>query len=76
VNKGRLATGYDADFTIVDLKREEVIKNSWVKSKAGWTPYDGEKVTGWAVGTIIRGKKVMWEGELITAATGQAIRFL
>lgn len=76
VNKGRLATGYDADLTIVDLKREETISNAQVKSRAGWTPYDGVKVTGWPVGTIIRGKKVMWEGELITASNGQAVRFI
>jgi len=76
VKKGRLATGYDADFTIVDLKRKQVIKNSDVASRAGWTPYDGVKVTGWPVGTIIRGKKIMWEGELITPACGQPIKFL
>jgi len=76
VNKGRIATGYDADFSIIDLKREEIIRNSNVASRAGWTPYDGKKVKGWAVGTIIRGKKIMWEGELITPSTGQAIRFI
>ncbi len=76
VNKGRLATGYDADLTIVDLKREEIISNEQIKSRAGWTPYDGVKVIGWPVGTIIRGKKVMWEGELITASNGQAVRFI
>jgi dihydroorotase len=74
--KGRIAAGYDADFTIVDLKRSETITNSWTASKAGWTPYDGVSVTGWPVGTILRGKTVMWEGELVTPSTGQPIRFL
>ncbi len=36
------------------------------KSRAGWTPYDGVTVTGWPVGTIVRGKTVMWQGELVT----------
>ncbi len=54
-NKGRIANGYDADFTVVDLKRRETITNQWVASKAGWTPYDGMTVTGWPVGTIVRG---------------------
>ncbi len=76
VNKGRLATGYDADFTIVDMKKEETIKNSWINSRTGWTPYDGVKVKGWPVGTIIRGNKVMWQGELVTQSSGQPIRFL
>lgn len=74
--KGRIAVGYDADFTIVDLKRRQTIRNEWIASKAGWTPYDGVEVTGWPVGTLLRGKRVMWEGELVTPAQGEAIRFL
>ncbi len=61
--KGRIAAGYDADFTIVDLKRSETITNKWVASRAGWTPYDGVRVRGWPVGTFVRGKRVMWQGE-------------
>ncbi|WDQ97644.1 dihydroorotase [Devosia sp. J2-20] len=74
--KGRVAVGYDADLTIVDLKRRETIRNADVKSRAGWTPYDGVTVTGWPVGTIVRGKIVMWQGELVTPSTGQPISFL
>ena len=75
-NKGRIAAGYDADLTIVDLKRRETITNNWVKSRACWTPYDGVTVTGWPVGTVVRGRRVMWQGELLTPATGQPMRFL
>ena len=67
--------GYDADLTIVDLKRRETITNAWIGSKCGWTPYDGVAVTGWPVGTFVRGKRVMWQGEITTPATGEAIRF-
>ncbi|WP_127144703.1 dihydroorotase [Pelagibacterium montanilacus] len=74
--KGRVAVGYDADFTIVDLKRTETITDSWMESKAGWTPYDGVAVTGWPVGTYVRGAKVMWDGELTTPSNGQPIRFM
>lgn len=74
--KGRVAVGYDADLTVVDLKRRETITNEWVKSRAGWTPYDGVTVTGWPVGTIVRGNKVMWQGELVTPNVGQPMRFL
>lgn len=73
--KGRIASGYDADFTIVDLKRRETIRNQWIKSKCGWTPYDGVSVTGWPVGTVVRGHRVMWEGELVAPARGEAVRF-
>ncbi|MEM0944794.1 MAG: dihydroorotase, partial [Pseudomonadota bacterium] len=74
--KGRIAVGYDADLTIVDLKRRETITNEWIASRAGWTPYDGVSVQGWPVGTIVRGHKVMWEGALVTPAKGAPIRFM
>ncbi|WP_254493783.1 dihydroorotase [Bartonella sp. B1099] len=74
--KGRLAVGYDADLTIVDLKREEVITNSLIGSRAGWTPYDGQKVKGWPVGTIVRGMRVMWEGEIVTPSQGEPVKFI
>jgi dihydroorotase len=74
--KGRIAVGYDADLTVVDLKRRATITNRWMASRAGWTPYDGVSVTGWPVGTFVRGIKVMWDGELTTPAAGEAVRFL
>ena len=73
--KGRIGAGYDADFTIVDLKRRETIRDGWIASRAGWTPYDGKTVTGWPIGAIVRGVKVMWEGELTTPAQGAPVRF-
>jgi len=73
--KGRIAVGYDADLTIVDLKRRATITDAGVGSRAGWTPYDGVTVTGWPVGTVVRGQRVMWEGEVVTPGRGEAMRF-
>lgn len=73
--KGRIAAGYDADFTVVDMKRTETITNAQSGSRAGWTPYDGMRVTGWPVGTVIRGRRVMWEGEIVTPGQGEAVEF-
>lgn len=73
--KGRIAAGYDADLTIVDLKRTETITNEQQGSKAGWTPYHGRKVTGWPVGTVIRGRRVMWEGQILGANSGEPVLF-
>ena len=73
--KGRIALGYDADLTIVDLNRSETITNKMIQSKCGWTPYDGMKVKGWPVGTIVRGHRAMWQGEIAAKARGQPIRF-
>jgi len=74
--KGRIAVGYDADLTVVDLKRQATIENSWSASRAGWTPYAGMSVKGWPVGTVVRGHRVMWEGELLSRGEGRPVRFL
>ena len=73
--KGRVAVGYDADFTLVDLKRRVTITDEWIASRCGWTPYAGMQVTGWPVGTIVRGRRIMWEGEIVTPGQGEPVRF-
>ncbi len=73
--KGRIAVGYDADLTVVDLQRRATIGNAGMASRSAWTPYDGMSVTGWPVGTIVRGRAIMWEGELVAAGEGQPVRF-
>lgn len=74
-NKGRIARGYDADFTIIDLKARHTITNAEQASKCGWTPFDGTTVTGWPVMTVIRGAVVMRDGALQGAPAGQPVRF-
>jgi len=74
--KGRIAKGYDADFTIVDLKKKRKIENSWIASKCGWTPFDGMTTTGWPVATIIRGRTIMRDHALVLGGQGEAIRFV
>ena len=73
--KGRIAVGYDADFTVVDLGARREIRDEWVASRCGWTPFAGRVVTGWPVGTVIRGRRVMWEDELLGAPDGRPVRF-
>src|SRR4051812_26175859 len=72
--KGRIAVGYDADFTVVDLKARWTIEESWLASKCGWSPFTGETLTGRPVGTFIRGAQVMWEGALAEQASGEPVR--
>jgi dihydroorotase len=74
--KGRIALGYDADFTVVDLKKKRRIENSWIASRCGWTPFDGMETTGWPVATILRGQIVMREHALITSGAGAPLRFV
>jgi dihydroorotase len=73
--KGRIALGYDADFTIVDLKAKMKIENSWIASRCGWTPFDGMQTTGWALATIIRGRTVMRDRALVAGGQGEPVRF-
>lgn len=74
-NKGHLKTGFDADITIVDLKKTQTVSNQWIVSKSQWTPYDGMTVTGWPMATIVGGHVVMQEGELLAPHRGQACDF-
>ncbi len=73
--KGRIAAGYDADFTVVDMNASKTITNDWIASKCGWTPYHGLTVRGWPKMTIIRGRMVMREDQLLGKAQGQPVRF-
>lgn len=76
VGKGRLAVGYDADFTIVDLKAERKITNLWIASRSGWSPFDGMKIKGWPIATIIRGHIVMRDDQLLDNPIGKPLRFI
>jgi dihydroorotase len=74
--KGRIAVGYDADFTIADLNLTRTIENKWIASRCGWTPFDGMKTKGWAVAAILRGAVVMRDFALTKQSTGQPLRFV
>lgn len=73
--KGVIEVGRDADFTFVDMKQERTISNSWIKSKVGWTPYDGMKTQGWPVLTMIRGQVAMQDDTIFSDVIGQPVTF-
>ena len=75
-NKGRMAVSYDADLTIVDLKAKRTITHEQQATRCGWTPFDGMEATGWPMTTIVRGRVVMRDGELIGSAHGRPVRFM
>jgi dihydroorotase len=74
--KGRIARGYDADFTIVDMGLSRTIENKWIASTCGWTPFDGMTTKGWPVATILRGHTVMRDFAATGRAQGQPVRFV
>ena len=74
-SKGRIAVGYDADFSVVDRNGRFTITENWLQSRCGWSPFTGMELEGRVVGTIIRGHRAMWEGQLGDSAVGEPLRF-
>ncbi|MBK8210203.1 MAG: dihydroorotase [Rhodospirillales bacterium] len=74
--RGRIALGYAADFSVVDLKQRRMITHRWIASRCGWTPFDGMTVTGWPIATVVRGRVVMREDALQGEPRGGLLRFL
>jgi dihydroorotase len=73
--KGRMAEGYDADLTVVDLKAKRTITHAAMATRSGWTPFDGFEATGWPMATIVRGRVVMRDGEIVLPGAGKPVRF-
>jgi dihydroorotase len=75
IDKGEIKVGFDADLTIIDLGLEKTITNSWIASRSGWTPFDGVKVKGWPVATIVNGHIVMRDDQVLGQPIGTPVRF-
>lgn len=74
-DKGRIAIGLDADFTLVDLSATRTIENKWIASRSGWTPFDGIKVKGWPIATVIGGRLVMQDNHILGTPQGAPVLF-
>ena len=74
-NKGYIKENYDADLTIIDMNKEVVIKDNWIESKCGWTPFNNYKVKGFPVATIVNGEIVMENNKIISPAKGKPLAF-
>lgn len=57
-NKGRIAEGFDADVTIVDMEKKSKINNDDLYTKCKWSPFSGMLLKGWPVYTLSRGNIV------------------
>ncbi len=73
--KGRLAVGYDADITLVDMEARRTISNDWIASLSGWTSFDGVSVQGWPMATVVGGRLVMYHDEILGEPQGRPISF-
>jgi dihydroorotase len=75
VGKGRIAVGYDADLVLVDMGRMEEIRNERQITKCGWSPWHGERLTGWPVRTWVMGYEVYRDGTFFEERRGQEAQF-
>lgn len=71
--KGLVQVGSDADLTIVDLKKEVKIRSEKLHSKSRVTPFDGWKVKGVPIYTIVNGNIVMEQGEIVGEPKGKVL---
>ena len=74
-NKGFIKPGYDADITIVNMNKEKTILNESMKTKCGWTAFNGVKTKGWAQYTIVNGNIVYNDGKLDLDHRGEKVEF-
>ena len=63
--KGRIAPGFDADLVLVDPAGEWTVEPDEIRSKAGWSPYEGRVLRGRVVATFLRGEEVFANGEVV-----------
>ena len=74
-NKGLIEPGYDADIVLVDLTTYRPVLREELKTKCGWSPFEGWNLTGWPVVTLVGGEVVYDHGQLDTTVRGQALQF-
>lgn len=72
--KGCIAIGADADLTFVNLDLEKEVTADILHSAQDYTPFEGIVLKGWPVRTILRGRTVYLNGEIIGKPQGEFIK--
>jgi len=75
VGKGRIEVGYDADLVLVDLNKSATILNEQQETKARWSPWHGETLTGWPVRTWVLGREVFRDGQIDDSVRGSEVQY-
>lgn len=74
-NKGKIAEGFDADLAIVDMGKEDMVGAHGYQSKCGWSPFEGKKLKGWPVATLVNGAAVYDKGKINIGRKGAEANF-
>ncbi len=72
-NKGALVVGADADIVLWDPQERRTIHQADLHHDADYTPWEGFEITGWPIVTLLRGRPIVKEGELISPSRGAHI---
>jgi dihydroorotase-like cyclic amidohydrolase len=64
--KGLIRTGFDADLALVDMSARRAVDAGWASGVSDFSPYAGLELTGWPVRTILRGRTIMQDGEVVS----------
>ena len=76
VGKGNLRPGFDADLVVVDPQKSYVFTRDMVESKCGWSPYEGETLTGSIEAVILNGEIAVREGKRLAIPQGKMLEFV
>jgi len=64
-DRGEISVGKRADFAILDIHSPEKVRNDQVRSKCGWSPYDGREFPGRIRWTIYGGEVLLDDYEMV-----------
>jgi allantoinase len=74
LNKGDIAEGYDADLVLFDPNESFVVRAAESESRQGYTPFEGQELTGRVKATFLRGERVFENGEIVGTARGKYLK--
>ena len=74
-DRGRIEIGWKADLAIVSLREAQVASADRMKSKCGWTPFEGEELVGWPQWVVLSGRVQLHHGEVIGVPRGRPVSF-
>ena len=73
-NKGDIAIGYDADLALLDPNKTFTVRAAGSESGQGYTPFEGQELTGKIKFTFLRGEQTYANGNVVGPARGQYLK--